>query len=73
LNNVQTVEEVFAGRIMQVPDYQRGYAWDERNWDDFLDDLDLLEPGKHHYTGTLVNEPIGRRRVQTRYEEEILS
>ena len=54
MNNVQTVEEIFAGRIMQVPDYQRGYAWDERNWDDFLDDLDLLEPGKQHYTGTLV-------------------
>ncbi len=39
---------------MQIPDYQRGYAWDEQNWNDFLDDLDLLEPGKDHYTGTLV-------------------
>ena len=27
---------------------------DEQNWNDFLDDLDLLEPGKDHYTGTLV-------------------
>lgn len=54
MNNVQTVAEIFAGKLLQIPDYQRGYAWDEQNWDDFLDDLDLLEPGKDHYTGTLV-------------------
>ncbi|MEJ7819643.1 MAG: DUF262 domain-containing protein [Rubrobacteraceae bacterium] len=70
---MQTVEEIFAGRIMQVPDYQRGYAWDERNWDDFLDDLDLLESGKQHYTGTLVNEPTSRRREQTHHKEEMPS
>ncbi len=54
MNNVQTVAEIFAGKLLQIPDYQRGYAWDEQNWDDFLEDLDLLEPGKDHYTGTLV-------------------
>ncbi len=54
MNNVQTVAEIFAGKLLQIPDYQRGYAWDEQNWDAFLDDLDLLEPGKDHYTGTLV-------------------
>jgi hypothetical protein len=62
LNNVQTIEQIFAGRIMQVPDYQRGYAWDERNWYDFLEDLDLLEPGKQHYTGTLVLHALGADR-----------
>ncbi len=54
MNNVQTVAEIFAGKLLQIPDYQRGYAWDEQNWDDFLDDLDLLEPGKDHFTGLLV-------------------
>ena len=54
MNNVQTMAEIFAGKLLQIPDYQRGYAWGERNWNDFLDDLDLLELGKDHYTGTLV-------------------
>lgn len=54
MNNVQTVAEIFAGKLLQIPDYQRGYAWEKQNWNDFLDDLDLLEPGKDHYTGTLV-------------------
>lgn len=54
MNNVQTVAEIFAGKLLQIPDYQRSYAWDEQNWNDFLDDLDLLEPGKDHFTGLLV-------------------
>ena len=54
MNNVQTIAEIFAGKLLQIPNYQRGYAWDVQNWNDFLDDLDLLEPGKDHYTGTLV-------------------
>lgn len=54
MNNVQTIAEIFAGKLLRIPDYQRGYAWDEQNWDDFLEDLDLLEPGRDHYTGTLV-------------------
>lgn len=45
---------VFEGRVFRVPDYQRGYAWDATNWQDLLDDLDLLEQGKDHYTGTIV-------------------
>lgn len=50
----ETIEEIFSGRILQIPNYQRGYAWEKRQWDDFLEDLDLLEAGKEHYTGTLV-------------------
>lgn len=54
MNNVQTIAEIFAGKMLQIPNFQRGYAWDRQNWDDFLDDLELLELGKDHYTGTLV-------------------
>lgn len=54
MKDVQTIEEIFSGRILKIPDFQRGYAWEKRQWDDFLEDLDLLEAGKEHYTGTLV-------------------
>ncbi len=46
MNDVQTVTEIFAGKLMQIPDYQRGYPWDEQDSNDFLDDLELLDPGK---------------------------
>lgn len=48
------LEKVFEGRVFSVPDYQRGYAWTSANWDDLLDDLDLLDEGRDHYTGTIV-------------------
>ncbi|MET8257129.1 DUF262 domain-containing HNH endonuclease family protein [Micromonospora sp. NPDC005205] len=46
--------EVLRPRLLTIPDYQRGYAWEQDQVQDFLDDLSLLEPGKTHYTGTIV-------------------
>lgn len=61
MNHVLSVEQVFTERLLRVPDYQRGYAWKEEHLTEFLEDLELLGVGKHHYTGTLVlhalNEP----------------
>lgn len=54
MNNVLSVEEIFSGRAFRVPDYQRGYAWEEQQWEEFLEDLEYLSPGKDHYTGTVV-------------------
>jgi hypothetical protein len=53
VNNTLTVEKLFEGRLFRIPDYQRGYAWGRKQWDDFWEDVDLLESG-HHYTGTVV-------------------
>jgi Protein of unknown function DUF262 len=54
MNNVFSLQEIFAGKILQVPDYQRGYAWEQRHLDELLEDLEFLAVGKDHYTGSLV-------------------
>src|ERR1700686_1808859 len=54
MNNVFSLQEIFAGKILQVPDYQRGYAWEQRQLDELLEDLEFLAVGKDHYTGSLV-------------------
>jgi len=54
---LQTIQKIFQDQLFTVPDYQRGYAWEERNWQDLWDDIDLLEKGQEHYTGTLVIHP----------------
>jgi hypothetical protein len=54
MNNVYSIQETFAGKILQVPDYQRGYAWERRHCDELLEDLEFLVAGKEHYTGCLV-------------------
>ena len=40
---------VFDRRLLHIPDYQRGYAWDERQWDDLINDLEYLPVGKSHF------------------------
>jgi len=52
-----TMPEIFADNYFVIPDYQRGYAWDEKQVQDLLQDLDhLIDDGisQKHYTGTLV-------------------
>lgn len=48
---------IFSGNFFTIPDYQRGYAWDKKQVEDLLKDLDhLMNDGValQHYTGTLV-------------------
>lgn len=48
-----TLQELVEGKLFVVPDYQRPYAWDQKQLTDLWDDLDLMGQGRH-YTGTLV-------------------
>lgn len=61
MNNVFTIEELFSGKVLHIPDYQRGYSWEKPQWTDFLEDLEYLAPGKHHYTGTVVLHEQGEK------------
>lgn len=54
MNNTLPLQELFNNRIFQVPEYQRGYAWENQQVEEFLDDLDLLISTRNHYTGTIV-------------------
>lgn len=54
LDNTHSLRSLFNGRLFRVPDYQRGYSWEESNIRDFLDDLKYLSGDRVHYTGTVV-------------------
>ena len=48
------IDELFAGKIFRVPNYQRNYAWDKKNWNDFWNDIrEGLETNTEHYWGTI--------------------
>jgi hypothetical protein len=53
-------DELLSPRLLDVPDYQRGYAWEEQHLREFWEDLELIEPGRRHYTGTVVMRDRGR-------------
>ena len=54
MNNTLSLQELFNYRLFRVPDYQRGYAWEEKQVAEFLDDLEMLSSARHHYTGTII-------------------
>jgi len=53
------LSNLLEGKIFQIPDYQRGYAWEEKQLKDFTQDIDALIDDKivSHYTGTIVIYP----------------
>lgn len=52
----KTLSNILEGKIFQIPDYQRGYAWGIEQWEDFVKDINALidDEIKSHYTGTIV-------------------
>lgn len=52
-----TLPHIFENRLFTIPDYQRGYAWEKKQVEELLKDIDhLMNDGVAlcHYTGTLV-------------------
>ena len=55
-----TLSEIIEGRCFRVPDYQRGYAWGERQLAEFWEDLgSVVSSGARHYTGAMTVEALG--------------
>ncbi len=54
-----SLSEIIEGRYFRVPDYQRGYAWGERQLAEFWEDLcAVVESGGRHYTGAITVEEL---------------
>lgn len=53
MNDIYTLPQLFAGHLFRIPDYQRGYAWGEKECRELLEDLEALPTGKRHHCGTL--------------------
>ena len=54
-----TLSEIIEGRYFRVPDYQRGYAWGERQVAEFWEDLcAIVAAGARHYTGAITVEEL---------------
>ena len=53
-----SISKIFTERLLRIPDYQRGYAWTEKQLKDYWNDLMQLESGKNHYIGVLTLEDV---------------
>jgi len=71
-NQLQSLAEIFNGMYFRIPDYQRGFAWQNEQLDDFWNDLDNLEAGHIHYTGVLTVENISENEKMKSFFENDL-
>ncbi len=53
MKELQSLDQVFTKRLLRIPDYQRGYAWGEKQLVEFWEDLISLDSTRAHYTGVL--------------------
>ena len=58
-NELKSLDEIFGQgkRVFRIPDYQRGYSWEEQQRTDLLTDIEFLIKSGYeyrHYTGTIV-------------------
>ena len=63
----QTLDQLLTQSLFRIPDYQRGYAWEDKQWSDFVQDIDALveeDTVKFHYTGTVVTYQKTRDVIQ---------
>ncbi|WP_199103725.1 DUF262 domain-containing protein [Aquitalea sp. ASV11] len=57
-SNLYTLSKVFTDRIFRIPDYQRGYAWKDREIQDFWNDIINLHDERFHYAGVITLEEV---------------
>jgi uncharacterized protein with ParB-like and HNH nuclease domain len=57
-SELKSLSKIFSESLFRIPDYQRGYSWQEKHLRDFWTDIEQLDHEKSHYTGVLTLEPV---------------
>ena len=64
MDEPKSLDSLFKEKILRIPDYQRGYAWQRGQLKDFWEDLINLSSGRSHYTGVITLKEIEKRKIQ---------
>ena len=59
-SKLKNLNSIFDGIILRIPDYQRGYSWDEKHLNDLWNDLKNINKQTFHFTGILTFEKINQ-------------
>ena len=66
---LQSISKIFIEKLFRIADYQRGYAWTEKQLKEFWSDLTQLHQGHNHYVGVLTLEDVPRS-IYEKWEED---
>lgn len=53
-----SLSKIFHERLFRIPDFQRGYAWSEKQIADFWYDIEQLDLSKKHYANVFTLEEV---------------
>ena len=59
----KSLDSLFKQKIFRIPDYQRGFAWQQEHFKDFWEDLVNLSDGRSHYTGVITLKQVPAREI----------
>ncbi len=69
-SGLKSLSKIFAETIFRIPDYQRGYAWTQKQLKEFWADIEQLPDNKSHYTGVLTLEPVAMENYSS-WEDDL--
>lgn len=70
MNELQPLSQIFQKRLFRIPDYQRGYAWQDQQLRDFWEDIINLQPDRYHYTGLLSLKVLNKAESQNLWNDD---
>ena len=70
MSELKSLTEIFEHRLIRIPDYQRGYAWQLHELKDFWEDLINLGDERVHYTGVITLDSVSKD-IFTHWENDL--
>lgn len=64
-DQLKSISKLFSENLYRIPDFQRGYAWTNKEIEEFWNDLVRLKHGKNHYVGVLTLEQVNANKFKT--------
>ncbi len=62
METLQSLSDIFHKKIFRIPDYQRGFAWGEKQLLEFWEDIMNLDEHRSHYTGVLSLKAVEKEK-----------
>jgi uncharacterized protein with ParB-like and HNH nuclease domain len=72
MKELMSLDDIFNKKLFRIPDYQRGYAWGEKQLIEFWEDLISLDSHRSHYTGVLSIKKVPNEAWSTWNDEKWL-
>lgn len=57
-SQLYSISKIFTEKLLRIPDYQRGYAWTDKQLKDYWNDLNQLEAGKNQYLNSICEQRV---------------